>query len=49
MKIGTINHPHHGIYYLWADHYGLFGISREDKMPHCGYRTLAAMLAQKGL
>ena len=49
MKIGQIKHPRHGLYFIWCDSHGLYGITREDKAPHCAYASLAEMLKWKGL
>lgn len=48
MKIGIINHPKYGVYYIWHED-GLYGITKDDKPPHCGYASIEALLKQKGL
>ena len=46
--IGSIEHPKHGMYYLWFDK-GLYGISKTNKKPNCAYQTLGTLLNSKGL
>lgn len=48
MLLFQFSHPTHGQYFVFFDgsHYG---ISRENRQPHCGYASLAALFKQKGL
>ena len=46
--VGELEHPKHGLYYIWHDN-GLFGISRDEKKPHCGYASLSELFKVKGL
>jgi hypothetical protein len=45
--IGQFEHPIHGLYYLWFSD-GAYGISRENKRPHCAYASLSSLLKSKG-
>lgn len=49
--IGSIDHPHHGSYYLyWDSGSGCYGISRvPNNIIHCGYASLSMLLQTKGL
>ena len=48
MKIGVLNHPKHGQYFIWHDD-GFYGITKDNTPPHCAYSSLEALLKQKGL
>jgi hypothetical protein len=52
QQIGSIDHLRHGTYYIyWNCNNGCYGISRKaaDLTTHCGYVSLAALFAMKGL
>jgi hypothetical protein len=50
VKIGILDHPKYGRYYIWHDEDGdKFGITKEDKPPHCAYASVEALIKTKGL
>lgn len=48
VKVGIINHPKHGLYYIWYEN-GLYGISMDDNPTHCGYASISALFSTKGI